>query len=52
MRYKWGALEGNDQNGKPLRQTICEVMEGGEEAFLRREKRYDLERRTASREKV
>jgi energy-coupling factor transporter ATP-binding protein EcfA2 len=52
MRYKWGALEGKDQSGKPLKQTICGVMEGGEEAFLRREKRYDLKRRTPSREKV
>lgn len=42
MRYRWGALEGDDQNGKPIKDTICEIMEGGAEAFLRRERRYAL----------
>lgn len=42
MSYRWGALEGDDQNGKPIKDTICEIMEGGAEAFLRRERRYAL----------
>jgi ABC-type cobalamin/Fe3+-siderophores transport system ATPase subunit len=37
ISYKCGSLENAD-----IRRTVCEILEGGERAFLERERRYRL----------
>ncbi len=49
IHYKSGALEdvaGSDQNPS-IREGVCRVLEGGKEAFLRREQKYAIEPATA-----
>ncbi len=48
--YKQGSLENNTCDStaqiefekKSLREHVCEILEGGKEAFLKREQKYDL----------
>ena len=42
MQYVSGALEDTGSNGDGIRQRVCRILEGGEIAFLHREKRYAL----------
>jgi hypothetical protein len=37
ITYKTGSLENGD-----IRKTVCQILEGGERAFLERERRYRL----------
>lgn len=40
--YKAGALEDAAENPPGIRQEVCAILEGGSEAFLRRELKYSL----------
>jgi energy-coupling factor transporter ATP-binding protein EcfA2 len=44
IRYRSGALEDTRESGARLgiREGVCEVVEGGTEAFLKREEKYSL----------
>lgn len=44
ITYASGALEDTDMSGKTqaIRQNVCKILEGGTEAFLRRERKYAL----------
>ena len=44
MQYVSGALENTNPNGEGIRQLVCKILEGGETAFLNREKRYALKK--------
>jgi ABC-type molybdenum transport system ATPase subunit/photorepair protein PhrA len=41
--YRSGSIENPE-----IRKTVCEILEGGEQAFLDRERRYRLQRRSES----
>lgn len=40
--YHSGSLENSLPDGRGIRQQVCRILEGGAEAFLKREKRYAL----------
>ena len=42
IRYVSGALEDIGSNGDGIRHQVCRILEGGSDAFLRRERRYAL----------
>jgi AAA domain, putative AbiEii toxin, Type IV TA system len=42
LSYESGSLENVTPDGKGIRQQVCRILEGGEDAFLKREKRYSL----------
>ena len=43
ISYQAGSLENDRPNDGNIRQMVCRILEGGSEAFLRRERRYALE---------
>ena len=45
IQYRGGALEDTATSaGEPsIREGVCRVLEGGKEAFLKRERKYSLE---------
>lgn len=42
IQYVSGALEHSGTDGSGIRQQVCRILEGGSDAFLRRERRYAL----------
>ena len=42
ITYQSGALENNTPDDQGIRQQVCRILEGGSEAFLKRERRYAL----------
>ena len=42
ITYASGALENSDLVDLGIRQQVCRILEGGTDAFLKREKRYAL----------
>jgi ABC-type iron transport system FetAB ATPase subunit len=42
ITYNSGSLENTAPDGKGIREQVCRILEGGPDAFLRREKRYAL----------
>jgi len=42
ITYQSGALENISPEDKGIRQQVCRILEGGADAFLRRERRYSL----------
>ncbi|NOX39271.1 MAG: ATP-binding protein, partial [Alphaproteobacteria bacterium] len=45
ITYQSGSLENNLPDGQGIRQQVCRILEGGSDAFLKRERRYALEQR-------
>ena len=45
ITYQSGALENNTPEGRGIRQQVCRILEGGSDAFLKRERRYALGQR-------
>lgn len=43
IQYVSGSLENTDSDGTGIRQRVCNILEGGTDAFLKRERRYALE---------
>jgi len=43
ITYVTGALEDNRPPDAGIKQQVCKILEGGSDAFKRRERRYDLE---------
>jgi ABC-type lipoprotein export system ATPase subunit len=44
ITYQRGALENSTPEGQGIRQQVCRILEGGSDAFLKRERRYALGR--------
>lgn len=42
ITYRLGALENNTAEGQGIRQEVCRILEGGPDAFRKRERRYSL----------
>ena len=42
ISYRSGALENDHSSGHSIREQVCRILEGGADAFLRRERRYAL----------
>jgi energy-coupling factor transporter ATP-binding protein EcfA2 len=42
MTYQSGALENTSPEERGIRQQVCRILEGGADAFLKRERRYSL----------
>jgi ABC-type cobalamin/Fe3+-siderophores transport system ATPase subunit len=42
ITYQSGALENISPTDKGIRQQVCRILEGGADAFLKRERRYSL----------
>lgn len=42
IAYRSGALENNTPESHGIRQLVCRILEGGSDAFRRRERRYAL----------
>ena len=42
ITYQSGALEDNRPPDIGMKQQVCRILEGGSDAFLRRESRYSL----------
>ena len=42
ITYHSGALENNTPQDLGIRQQVCRILEGGSDAFLKRERRYSL----------
>ncbi len=42
ITYQAGALENDRPSHSSIRQHVCRILEGGSDAFRRRERRYDL----------
>jgi energy-coupling factor transporter ATP-binding protein EcfA2 len=42
ITYKSGALENTGPNGTGIREQACRILEGGSDAFRKREQRYSL----------
>ena len=42
ISYQSGALENNMPEDQGIRQQVCRILEGGSDAFLKRERRYAL----------
>ena len=42
IQYVSGALEDDRADGNGIRRHVCRILEGGADAFLRRERRYSL----------
>lgn len=42
ITYRSGALENNTPEGQGIRQEVCRILEGGSDAFRKRERRYAL----------
>ena len=42
ITYQSGALENNTPEDQGIRQQVCRILEGGSDAFRKRERRYDL----------
>jgi hypothetical protein len=42
MTYQSGALENVSPQETGIRQQVCRILEGGADAFLKRERRYSL----------
>ena len=47
ITYQSGALEDNVPEDRGIRQQVCRILEGGADAFRKRERRYALPRRSA-----
>jgi hypothetical protein len=45
IRYVSGAMENNQPAQTGIRQQVCNILEGGDVAFLKRERRYAIEKR-------
>lgn len=45
ISYSTGPIEVHEAPEQSVRSMICQILEGGETAFLRREERYDLPRK-------
>jgi len=45
ITYQSGALENNTPEDRGIRQQVCRILEGGSEAFRKRERRYALGQR-------
>ena len=43
IAYQSGALENRATDGTGIRQHVCRILEGGADAFLKRERRYSLD---------
>jgi uncharacterized small protein (DUF1192 family) len=46
ITYAAGALENSEPDAQGIRQQVCRILEGGSDAFLKREKRYALGEQT------
>jgi DNA repair exonuclease SbcCD ATPase subunit len=44
ITYVSGAMENSDPVTPGIRQNVCRILEGGEQAFFQRERRYGIER--------
>jgi energy-coupling factor transporter ATP-binding protein EcfA2 len=44
IRYDGGSLENNHPPGTGTRQLVCKILEGGDIAFQKRERRYAIAR--------
>ena len=44
IAYSAGALENTNGNSGGIREQVCRILEGGREAFQKRERRYSLSR--------
>ena len=44
ITYQSGSLENNTPAGQGIRQQVCQILEGGSDAFRKRERRYALPR--------
>lgn len=42
ITYQSGSLENNTPHDQGIRQHVCRILEGGSDAFRKRERRYDL----------
>lgn len=42
IEYVGGAIESSNIDGSGIRQQACRILEGGSDAFMRRERRYGL----------
>jgi energy-coupling factor transporter ATP-binding protein EcfA2 len=42
ITYVSGSLENNEPTDRGIRQQVCRILEGGADAFLKRERRYSL----------
>ena len=42
ITYQSGALENNTPEDRGIRQQVCRILEGGSDAFRKRERRYAL----------
>ena len=42
ISYQSGGLENNNPVGQGIRQQVCRILEGGSDAFRKRERRYAL----------
>jgi len=42
ITYVAGAIENSGTDGQGIRQQVCRILEGGTDAFLKREKRYAI----------
>lgn len=42
ITYNAGALENTSADGRGIREQVCRILEGGSDAFLKRERRYAL----------
>jgi predicted ATPase len=42
IRYGSGSLEDDRPPDQGIKQQVCRILEGGRDAFRRRERRYDL----------
>lgn len=42
ITYSAGALENTKQDGSGIREQVCRILEGGTDAFQKRERRYSL----------
>src|SRR4029453_10541664 len=42
ITYRSGSLENNTPEDLGIRQQVCRILEGGSDAFLKRERRYSL----------
>jgi len=42
ITYRSGSLENNAPPDQGIRQQVCRILEGGSDAFRKRERRYDL----------
>ncbi len=45
ITYQSGALENDKPDDRGIRQQVCRILEGGSDAFLKRERRYALKAR-------